>query len=82
MQKYKNKTILHHIKFGCRDILILQQKRLGGINMAKNYSLPIIKRENILEELESKINSEWSIRIKGIDFNLIKQWKNQFISQS
>lgn len=51
-------------------------------NMAKNYSLPIIKRENILEELESKINSEWSIRIKGIDFNLIKQWKNQFISQS
>ena len=50
--------------------------------MAKNYSLPIIKRENILEELESKINSEWSIRIKGIDFNLIKQWKNQFISQS
>ena len=38
MQKYKNKTILHHIKFGCRDILILQQKRLGGIDMAKNYS--------------------------------------------
>ena len=37
-QKYKNKTILHHIKFGCRDILILQQKRLGGINMAKNYN--------------------------------------------
>lgn len=50
-------------------------------NMSKNYNLPIIKRESILAELADKINAKWETRVEGIDFNLIKQWKSQFLSE-
>lgn len=48
-------------------------------NMSKDYQLPIIERENILDELDSRINSSWETKIDGIDFKLIKQWKEQFL---
>ena len=46
--------------------------------MSENYNLPIIKRKNILEELDNKINSKWETKVEGIDFDLIKKWKHQF----
>lgn len=49
-------------------------------NMSANYSLPIIKRKNLLEELDYKINSKWITKVDGIDFDLIKRWKSQFFS--
>ena len=51
-------------------------------NMSKNYNLPIIKRKNILEELDNKINSKWETKIEGIDFDLIKKWKSQFFPKN
>lgn len=47
-------------------------------NMAKNYSLPVIARETIREELNASINLCAPILIKGIDFELIEKWKSQF----
>ena len=47
--------------------------------MSKTYSFSCIQREKIQEELEKKINSNWSTEIKGLDFEQIEEWKRQFI---
>jgi hypothetical protein len=47
--------------------------------MKKNYSIPCIDRENIVEELENKIITRWSTEISGLDFGKIEQWKEQFV---
>ena len=64
---------LQHAK---RTIIISIDYRAD--NMSENYNLPIIKRKNILEELDNKINSKWETKVEGIDFDLIKKWKHQF----
>ena len=64
---------LQHAK---RTIIISIDYRAD--NMSENYNLPIIKRKNILEELDNKINSNWETKVEGIDFDLIKKWKHQF----
>ena len=51
-------------------------------NMSKSYQLPIIERENILDELDHIINSNWETKIDGIDFELVKRWKNQFLTDN
>lgn len=68
---------LQHAK---RTIIISIDYRAD--NMSKNYNLPIIKRENILEELDNKINSKWETKVEGIDFDLIKKWKSQFFFEN
>ena len=47
-------------------------------NMAKNYSLPVLRREDISEQLETLINSNFITEINGIDWDLINKWKSQF----
>ncbi|MED1089155.1 polysaccharide pyruvyl transferase family protein [Bacillus paramycoides] len=46
--------------------------------MKKNYSIPVLDRENIVEELEAKIFSKWGTEITGLDFDKIEKWKKQF----
>ena len=46
--------------------------------MAKNYSLPVLGREDISEQLETLINSNFITEINGIDWDLINTWKSQF----
>lgn len=67
---------LQHAK---RTIIISIDYRAD--NISTNYGVPIIKRGNIMEELDYKINSKWETKVDGIDFNLIKQWKRQFTSE-
>lgn len=47
-------------------------------NMASQYSLPVIKRNDIQTKLDDYINSEHNISINGIDWELINAWKGQF----
>lgn len=47
-------------------------------NMAKNYSLPVIDRKNIGDQLETFINSDFKTEINGIDWLKIQKWKSQF----
>ncbi len=47
-------------------------------NMAKNYSLPVIARNNIGDHLEQLISSNFQTEIKGIDWIKIQKWKSQF----
>lgn len=66
---------LQHAK---RTIIISIDYRAD--NMSKNYNLPIVRRDNLLEELECKISSRWGTKVEGLDFDLIRQWKSQFLS--
>lgn len=47
-------------------------------NMAKSYSLPVIKREKIGQLLKDKIEDTSETLITGLDWNQINDWKNQF----
>lgn len=47
-------------------------------NMLKDFSLPIIPREKIVEMLECIINSQNSIAVSGLDLDKISLWKSQF----
>lgn len=60
----------------CRTIVISIDYRAE--KMSENYSFECIKRENIFNELDSKINSKWNTLITGIDFEKIENWKRQF----
>ena len=60
----------------CRTIIIGIDYRVE--EMGKNFSLPYLMRGNIENELNKKIMSEWKTEIKGINFELIKKWKQQF----
>ena len=46
--------------------------------MSENYSFDCIRREDITESLDKKINSTWDTMITGIDFDKIENWKRQF----
>lgn len=61
----------------CRSIIIGIDYRVSEIK--KKYSIPAIMRNEIQDELDSFINSAWNTRVTGLDFNIINQWKNQFI---
>lgn len=60
-----------------RSIIIAIDNRAR--DMKDSYSLPIIERKETTHELESMINGDWQTEINGLDFKLIKEWKNQFI---
>ncbi|MGT2647328.1 polysaccharide pyruvyl transferase family protein [Streptococcus uberis] len=62
-----------------RSIIIAIDYR--AIEMKKSYSFQCIERENIPEKLENLINSDWETKITGIDFDLIDEWKRQFINE-
>lgn len=47
-------------------------------NMGSNYSLPILKREDIAVNLEALINTSRKTEINGLDFSAINKWKSQF----
>ena len=47
--------------------------------MGKRFSIPYIMRTNIVKELDTLINTNWETSIKGLDFNVIEQWKKQFM---
>ncbi len=67
-------------------IRALQHKRRSLIiaidyrasNMFSNFSLPIIKRESLVSDLDSLINSATPIKVYGLDFEKISTWKSQF----
>lgn len=63
--QHKNRSIIISIDYRAK-------------NMAKDYTLPIISRNDIESRLETMINSNFSTEIKGIDFDKIKEWKSQF----
>lgn len=50
--------------------------------IAKNYSLPVIAREQIREQLDDSINTFVPVIIKGIDFQQIDLWKAQFVFEN
>ncbi len=47
-------------------------------NMAKNYSLPVMPRAEINNQLRNFINSSCATEITGIDWMGIQVWKSQF----
>lgn len=64
------------LQHGCRSLIIAIDYRAE--NMSKQYRLPVIKRENIGIQLDSFINSSYRTQITGLNFDLIKKWKEQF----
>lgn len=65
------------LQHACRSLIIAIDYRAE--NMSKQYRLPVIKRDNIASQLDKFINSSYRTRISGLDFELIQEWKNQFI---
>ncbi|OLO83454.1 capsular biosynthesis protein [Actinomyces naeslundii] len=67
-------------------IFALQRRRRAIIvaidyrarEMAKNYSLPLVERDSIENDLADMVESSWATRIQGLDFDLIETWKAQF----
>lgn len=68
---------IYALQHKCRSIIISIDYRAE--EMKNNYSIPCIKREDITSTLENTINSQWNTQIKGLDFDLISEWKSQFI---
>lgn len=64
------------LQHACRSLIIAIDYRAE--NMLKQYRLPVIKRENIGIQLDSFINSSYRTQITGLNFDLIKKWKEQF----
>lgn len=64
------------LQHACRSLIIAIDYRAE--NMSKQYRLPVIKRENIGIQLDSFINSSYRTQITGLNFDLIKKWKEQF----
>ena len=58
-----------------RSIIIAVDNR--AIDMSKDYNLNCITRENIVEQLEEKINSKFTTEI-NINIENINKWKSQF----
>lgn len=59
-----------------RSIIISIDYRAA--NMLKDFSLPIIRREDIEERLDDAINSKAPTIVTGLDFEKIATWKSQF----
>lgn len=64
------------LQHGKRSVIVSIDYR--ALNMSKHFSLPIIQRKDIANQLDELINEEYRTEIKGIDFDLVKEWKNQF----
>lgn len=64
------------LQHSCRTIVISIDYRAE--KMSENYSFDCIRREDIPESLDKKINSTWDTMITGIDFDKIENWKRQF----
>lgn len=62
-----------------RSIIIAIDYR--AIEMNRSYSFECIERKLIPKLLENKIKMDWTTRISGIDFDLIKEWRRQFINE-
>lgn len=58
-----------------RALIIIVDNRAR--DMKKSYNLPTIERENIKDDLENMINSNYKIDI-NIDLDKINEWKGQF----
>ena len=65
------------LQHACRSIIIGIDYRVE--EMGKRFSIPYIMRTNIVKELDTLINTNWETSIKGLDFNVIEQWKKQFM---
>lgn len=64
---------LQHLK---RTLIVSIDYRAD--NISKQYSIPIIKRGEIQNNLERFINNKYETQISGIDWELIEKWKQQF----
>ena len=61
----------------CRTIVVSIDYRAE--KMRENYTFKCIKRDLISNNLEEMINSNWETKITGLDFNIINNWKRQFL---
>lgn len=68
---------IYALQHKCRSIIISIDYRAE--EMKKNFSIPCLKRDDIDTQLEEYINSKWDTRIGGLDFDLIADWKSQFL---
>ncbi len=64
------------LQYACRSLIISIDYR--AMNMAEQYRLPVIKREEIKNKLDIFINSFYKTELRGINWDLISEWKNQF----
>lgn len=60
----------------CRTIIIAIDYRAREMN--RNFELGCIEREDLANELEMRIQSNWETQIVGLDTTLIEEWKSQF----
>lgn len=65
------------LQHGRRSIIISIDYR--ALNMSKQFSIPILKREDVQGQLDELINTERETKISGLDFDLINKWKSQFV---
>lgn len=63
------------LQFNCRSIIISVDNR--ATEMGRDFSLPTLKRELILDQLENLIDSDWETKV-NLDQNAILTWKKQF----
>jgi len=63
------------LQYQCRSIIIAVDNR--GLEMGRDFNLPIITREEIEEKLEHRINENWGTSVK-VDQEAINNWKQQF----
>lgn len=64
------------LQHGRRSLIISIDYRAE--NMKKDYSIPVIARKDLAEQLESLINKPFETNISGLDFDKINEWKLQF----
>ncbi len=61
----------------CRTIILAIDYRAREMN--ENYSFKCLERKDIGDKLSELINTEWKTEVKGLNFELIDEWKRQFI---
>lgn len=66
---------IHAMNLGIRSIIISIDNRAE--EMAKDFNLPIIRRNQIKKQLEQQINSSFETKIE-LPLKNIEIWKNQF----
>lgn len=65
------------LQYARRTIILAIDNRAS--EMKKTYTIPCIERSEI-DKLDSIINSNFSTKIQGLDFDKINKWISQFIS--
>lgn len=66
---------IHAMNQGIRTLILAVDNR--AIEMGRDFQLPVIKRENLEEELENMITSSWKTKVQ-LPMEQIEAWKNQF----